>query len=126
MNVEAILTDVFRGHLGYCPLKDGPNYPPKPAPTRKFLMTHIAEAVADATGGKIANLRFNSRQREYSWPRFVFMALCRKHGTVSDQDIARFLGFDHTSVRHGAERAEELRDRYLEFSELYDRCEGAL
>lgn len=88
-------------------------------------LAYIIQTVALVCGLTPEQVKSESRRAELVEARFIVIGLARRHTAKSITAIGAALGRDHTTILYGAERCEELL-KDPGFSELYDRCEGAL
>lgn len=84
---------------------------------RPVTMSDIAARVAEKHRLTVADLKGQSRRREFAWPRQEAMHECRAATDRSTTAIGRFFGGrDHATVIHGVRRHQERIDQELEAS----------
>lgn len=97
-------------------LQDSLRQVPEPLAT----MERLAGAMLDQTG---LDVRENTRRREVAWARAAFALVAYQQG-ISQSDIARFTGRDHSSVCHAIKLMGEAFDNpatYEQEVEMYNK-----
>jgi hypothetical protein len=83
----------------------------------------IKDAVCLSYGVPEGALVTSSRFRSYAYPRFAAFKLARDHTGLSLPQIGRAFGNrDHTTIKHGLQKAEILFEKDPEFGTRYNRA----
>lgn len=62
----------------------------------------------------------DSRQKKYSWPRQLAMALCKELSSLSLPEIGKsFRGRDHTTIMHACRKVSDIIQKDPEVAQLY-------
>lgn len=62
----------------------------------------------------------DSRQKKYSWPRQIAMALCKELSSLSLPEIGKvFRGRDHTTIMHACRKVSDTIQKDPEVAQLY-------
>lgn len=84
-------------------------------------------AVCEAWGTTLAELRTRSRARIYCYPRHAAAHLLRKYTALSSPRIGALIGLsDHTTILHGARKAQKLALEDKDFAAKMARAEAML
>jgi chromosomal replication initiator protein len=83
---------------------------------RKIVADKVLEAVAQAYGVSVAELRAKGRSRRVAVPRQVAMYLLREEAGLSLPRIGELLGGrDHSTIMHGTRKVADLLERDAHF-----------
>lgn len=83
----------------------------------RALVRKLVARASTWTGISQEELLRSGRKRDTSWTRFA-IALVAKESDRSLWQIAGVFGQDHSSVKHGIDRARELVEKDADFAEL--------
>lgn len=82
----------------------------------------VIEVIAKAYNLRISDLTGKKRNRNIARPRQIVMCLLKELTSLSYKEIGDALGGrDHSTVIHGVEAIEKLRQESLEFNQEYER-----
>jgi chromosomal replication initiator protein len=97
------------------------NYWVRPAVTHTTDVQTIIDNVCLHYGITEELLKKKSRFRTFVDARNIVMYICRMNLKISLQDIANIFGMNHSTVIHGINKVENLKDFDSDFKELINR-----
>jgi chromosomal replication initiator protein len=90
------------------------------AQERLASVDNIIQVVAEHFRITEEQILSESRQKKYSWPRQIAMALCKELSSLSLPEIGKaFKGRDHTTVLHACRKVADIVQKDPEEAELY-------
>jgi len=93
----------------------------------QFSLESIQTAVARHFEIKISDLKSQSRQRKFAFPRQIAMFLIRKYTGMGYKDIGHYFGGkDHTTVMHAVTKIEEGFENDDKIRELVEAVQNRL